>query len=58
MSAAPCCLATVPGFFISEPEVQISLEAERIWIHVLRQLVTMQVQVTRDKVHAVGRGTQ
>ena len=58
MGATPCCPANAPGFFIHEPEVQITLEAERIWINVLRQLVTMQVQVTRDKMRAVGRGKQ
>lgn len=30
--------------------------ADLRWLQILRQLVTMQMQITRDKVHCVGRG--
>lgn len=35
-----------------------SRAAELCWVNILRQLVTMQMQITRDKVHCVGRGKQ
>jgi hypothetical protein len=55
------------GFFLAQPSagsfylwgrVEISLESYLAWIKVMRQLVAMQTEVTRAKVHAVGRGKQ
>lgn len=37
-------------------EQLVSSAAEMVWVNILRQLVTMQMQITRDKVHCVGRG--
>lgn len=38
--------------------VLVSRAAQLRWVRVLGQLVTMQTQISRDKLHAVGRGKQ
>lgn len=40
----------------SDAMVITSMAAELRWVHILHQLVTMQVQASFDKMHFVGRG--
>lgn len=47
MSAFP---PTIPDVLL------VSRAAQLRWVRILGQLVTMQVLITRDKLHSVGRG--